>query len=119
MQGTVAQQRLDAGTIELAAVHHPPASAGQEIVEVDHHVDMRPMPPTQAVALVVQVVPAHVHQGVGSALGGGAGRFAFHVVASRQPEGGGQDGASLGVEVPVEGVATAQGLGQVQGSLWL
>ncbi len=101
MKRAVAQQRLDAGALEGSAVDHLPAPAGQQVVEVDHHVDMGAVPAAPAVVLVVQEEPAQVHQGVGSPLGGGAGRLSLHVVASRQPQGGGQHGASLGVEVAV------------------
>jgi hypothetical protein len=83
VQGGVAQQPVDGGAVEAAAVDAggPGSRQGPVAVEVEHEVEVGAVAAPAAGLLVVEEVAADVAEGVGAAAGRGAGRFAWHVGA--------------------------------------
>ncbi len=67
MHGAVAEQPGHRGPIEAGAVEHPTAPAGQQVFQLDHHVQVRAVTASGPDALVVEEEPAHIHKGIGPA----------------------------------------------------
>jgi hypothetical protein len=64
--------------------------------------------------LVIEEAAAHIDEGVGAPLGAAAGGLALEVTGGGEAEGGGDDGATFGVEAAGQLAATVEDAGQVQ-----
>jgi hypothetical protein len=108
VQGAVAGQPGDADPVQDGAVDHPAAPAGDEVVEVDDHVEVGAVPTPGLLGLVIEKEPGHLDQGVVAALGRAAGRFPLDIGGLGQLEG------PLHQRVPLRGQRPVEDAGAVQ-----
>jgi hypothetical protein len=111
----VAQQPPDRSTVEHASAHHLPGCAVDERVVVDDHIEMGAVAPSRRRLVVVEAEGGDLDQGVGPQ----RGRHAPEVDLGGRPQRGGNELASLGIEVAVEHEAAVEGGRQVHGPLGL
>ena len=95
-----------------------PGPVSLEVVEGGDDVEVGAVAAAAALLLVVQEPAADVDEGVGAPLGGATGGFALHIAGGGQAQGGGDDGAALGVEAAGQFAAAVEDAGQVQRPFW-
>ena len=115
VHGAVAEQPGEGGTVERRPVDDVAAAAGLQVLELDHHVDVRAVTTAGVGLLVIEEEPADVDEGVRPP--GGRGRHQVGPVRSGQPQRGRHDGATFSIERAIENPAVVEGAREVQRAL--
>jgi hypothetical protein len=110
----VTDQALHGRVIQAGAVDEPTLAPPFQLIEGGDDVEVRAVATPAVGLLMVQESAAHVDEGVGASLGGAPVRLALDVTGGGEAQGGGDDGAALGVEGARQFAAPVEDTGQVQ-----